>query len=78
MSLQARLLRFLQKRHPQFVAKGELCDIARSVTGATGEHTNRRLRELREDGKLKQELRKGHVFYASVEPYRQLYSLSGL
>jgi hypothetical protein len=69
MSLKERLARYLRNNHG-WIAKGELCDLARDRTGATGEHTGRRLRELAEEGILEVQLRKGHAFYrlAQKEP----------
>lgn len=62
MTLKDRLFKYL-KSNPTWFPKGQLCDLAREHTGATGEHTGRRLRELREEGKLERRLIKGHCYY---------------
>jgi hypothetical protein len=49
------------------LSKGQLCDLAREKTGATGEHTGRRLRELSEEGILELQIRKRHVHYRLAE-----------
>jgi hypothetical protein len=54
-------------------AKGQLCDLARDKTGATGEHTGRRLRELTEEGILEVQYRREHAFYRLKEAVPQLF-----
>jgi len=54
-------------------AKGQLCDLARDKTGATGEHTGRTLRELTEEGILEVQYRRGHAFYRLKEAVPQLF-----
>lgn len=65
-SLKERIYAYL-KRHPEWIAKGNIADLARSATGATGEHTGRRLRELHEEGKVEVDYRTNngarHAFY---------------
>jgi hypothetical protein len=50
--------------------EGEICDLAREKSGATGAHTGGRLRELTEEGILEVQYRKGHALYrvAQKEP----------
>jgi hypothetical protein len=62
MSLKERLARYLRNNHG-WIPKGEICDLAREKTGATGEHTGRRLRELAEEGVLDVQIRRGHAWY---------------
>jgi len=74
-ALKSRLLRYLQDRPGVWIAKGALCDLARLHTGATGEHTGRRLRELENEAKVLVEYRKNHAYYSIAEaarPKRQL------
>ena len=66
--LKQRLLKYLRTIYPQTIAKGELCDIARQVTGATGEHTGRRLRELETAELIKVTYFKGHAHYQALPP----------
>jgi hypothetical protein len=73
MSLKVRLARFLS-RHHGWISKGELCDLAREVTGATGEHTGRRLRELAEEGVLEVQIRKGHAYYQLAQKELTLFN----
>jgi hypothetical protein len=72
MSLKDRLTRYLRNNHG-WIAKGEICDLAREKTGATGEHTGRRLRELTEDGTLEVQYRKGHAFYRTAQKEPTLF-----
>lgn len=72
MSLKERLERYLRNNHG-WVAKGEICDLARDKTGATGEHTGRRLRELTEEGILEVQLRKGHAYYRLAQKEQTLF-----
>jgi len=48
-------------------------NLARDKTGATGEHTGRRLRELTEEGILEVQYRRGHAFYRLKEAVPQLF-----
>ncbi len=61
-SLKSRLLKYLEN-NPSWHAKGKLCDLAREHTGATGEHTGRRLRELAEEGLVEVKHIKNHAHY---------------
>jgi len=72
MSIKERLARYLRNNHG-WIAKGELCDLARDKTGATGEHTGRRLRELTEEGILEVQYRKGHAFYRVAQKEATLF-----
>ena len=54
--------------------KGEICDLAREKTGATGEYTGRRLRELTEEGILEVQYRKGHAHYRLGQKDLTLFS----
>ena len=67
------MARYLRNNHG-WIAKGQLCDLARDKTGATGEHTGRRLRELTEDGILEVQYRKGHAFYRVVPKEPTLFT----
>jgi hypothetical protein len=69
MSLKERLARYPRNNHG-WIPKGEICDLAREQTGATGEHTGGRLRELTEEGILEVQYRKDHALYrvAQKEP----------
>ena len=69
MSLKERLGRYLRNDHGS-IPKGEIGDLAREKTGATGEHTGRRLPELTEERILEVQYRKGHALYrvAQKEP----------
>jgi hypothetical protein len=60
-------------RYPARLLRGQLCDLARDKTGATGEHTGRRLRELTEEGILEVQYRRGHAFYRLKEAVPQLF-----
>lgn len=62
LSLSQRLERYL-KKNPRWFPKGELCDIAREATGAIGEQTGRRLREMAEEGTLLVKHEKNHAWY---------------
>jgi len=62
MSLKERLARYLRNNHG-WIPKGKICDLAREKTGATGEHTGRRLRELTEEGRLEVQYRRGQAYY---------------
>ncbi len=62
LSLSDRLTRYL-RNNPKWFPKGELCDIAREATGATGEYTGRELRKLAEDGVLEVKHVKNHAWY---------------
>jgi hypothetical protein len=55
------------------ISKGQLCDLAREKTGATGEHTGGRLRELSEEGVLEVQIRKGHAHYRLAEKVPTLF-----
>ena len=66
MSLKERLARYLRNNHG-WIPKGQLCDLAREKTGATGEHTGRRLRELTEEGILEVQHRNNHAYYRTKE-----------
>ena len=66
MNLKERLAKYMRNNHG-WIPKGQLCDLAREKTGATGEHTGRRLRELAEEGKLAVQYRKGHAYYRIME-----------
>jgi hypothetical protein len=73
MSLKERLARYLRNNHG-FISKGEICDLAREKTGATGEHTGRRLRELTEEGILEVQYRKGHARYRLAQKEPSLFT----
>jgi len=66
--LKSRLYSFLEREYPAWIAKGELCDIARAKANATGEHTGRRLRELHESGAIERKLERGHAWYRFRKP----------
>jgi hypothetical protein len=72
MSLKERLARYLRNNHG-WIPKGQLCDLAREKTGATGEHTGRRLRELAEEGRLEVQYRKEHAYYRLTQPNSTLF-----
>jgi len=72
MSLKERLARYLRNNHG-WIPKGEICDLAREKTGATGEHTGRRLRELTEEGILEVSYRKGHAHYRLAQKELSLF-----
>jgi DNA-binding transcriptional ArsR family regulator len=73
MSLKERLARYLRNNHG-WIPKGEICDLAREKTGATGEHTGRRLRELTEEGILEVQYRKGHAYYRLAQKELTLFA----
>jgi hypothetical protein len=62
MSLKERLARYLRNDHG-WIPKGEIGDLAGEKTGATGEHTGRRLPELTEERILEVQYGKGHALY---------------
>ena len=62
-SLKLRLRRYFEKNPERWFAKGVLCDLARDKTGATGEHTGRRLRELENEGLVEVRYKKNHAYY---------------
>jgi hypothetical protein len=72
MSLKQKLERYLRNNHG-WVSKGAIYDLARERTGATGEHTGRRLRELTEEGLLEVQCRKGHAYYRIKEAVPTLF-----
>jgi hypothetical protein len=72
ISLRDRLARYLRNNHG-WIAKGQICDVARQATGATGEHTGRRLRELVEEGILEVQYRKNHAHYRIKQTAEQLF-----
>lgn len=66
MSLRDRLIRWF-KKNPGFHASGDMQRMVANHTTYTSSNTDRRLRELREDGILKVELRKGHAWYSFID-----------
>lgn len=75
LSLKERLVRYMQKRHSEFVASGDLQRLVAQHTSYTPRTTVRRLEELAAAGELEVEYRKGHSWYriapqAKFEPSR--------
>lgn len=63
ISLKERLLRYMQRRHNEFVASGDLQRLVVQYTDYTPRTAVRRLQELYEENVLEREIRKGHAFY---------------
>lgn len=72
MPLRERLINYFRNNHG-WIAKGQICDLAREKTGATGENTGRRLRELVEDNVLEVQIRKRHAHYRIKSPTPTLF-----
>lgn len=73
LSLQARLVRYLQARPYHKVAKGRLEELAKQKMGVTGETVGRRLRVLHEASGMTRSLAE----YTSSEHAKALELLSG-
>ena len=65
ISLKERLLRYMQNRHAEWIAKGDLERLVLEHTKHTSEYCNRELRKLAEAGDLEVSYRgsKHHAFY---------------
>lgn len=68
---RTRCLAYLRKYAGKWIAKGTICDLARTHGGYTGEMTGRRLRELAESGEIEVKEIKGHAHYRWVEDKRK-------
>ncbi len=60
---KARCYRYLQKNQGVWIAKGKICDLARTHGGYTGEMTGRRLRELVTAKEIEVKEVDGHAWY---------------
>jgi DNA-binding HxlR family transcriptional regulator len=66
-SCKARCLAYLKRNAGKWIAKGTICDLARTHGGYTGEMTGRRLRELEQAGEIKVQEVDGHAHYCWTE-----------
>jgi hypothetical protein len=61
LSLRERIIAYMKRNHTtSWIPKAKLCELAREATGATWEHTGRRLRELEVEGTLEVRYGKKH------------------
>ncbi len=60
---KARCLAYLRKNAGEWIAKGKICDLARTHGGYTGEMTGRRLRELASAKEIEGKEVDGHMWY---------------
>lgn len=67
LTLKERLMRYMMKRHSEWVPSGELQRIVAKYTTYSPANVTRRLRELEVDGKLEVQLRKNHAWYRSPQ-----------
>lgn len=65
--LKERIMRYMLKRHGEFISSGELQRLVSAYTTQTPRTCVRRLQELHEDGQLERKLIKGHSWYRAVE-----------
>jgi DNA-binding transcriptional ArsR family regulator len=66
MSLKERLARYLRNNHG-WIASGDLQRIVADKTSYSPQNVGRRLRELKNDGVLEVQIRKGHAYYRVAE-----------
>ena len=63
--LKDRLMRYMLKRHSEWIPSGELQRLVSAYTTQTPRTCVRRLQELHEAGKLERKLIKGHAWYSA-------------
>jgi hypothetical protein len=72
-TLKSLLLRYLKDRPDEFIASGELQRYTAFETKYTPRTAVRRLEELREEGTIGVEYRKGHAFYRYVPSVYEVF-----
>lgn len=67
LSLKERLVRYMLKRHTEWVPSGEIQRIVAQYTEYTPQNVGRRLRELENDGTLEVKYVDNHAHYRAKQ-----------